>query len=453
VLANGLIIACALVVGLGQSAGDGAENGASGAQPQAVALVAKVEEFFRTDDSETRNSLASSIADAAHGDTRAVARAIQSANLWVELPDLLGTFHFESTTTGQVELGYALPDGYDPTRRYPTILCMPDEGVTNDETLALARVLLGAQANGFILACPDRRIGGSFHQSPAEAGNLRGLVCQIRRHLHTDTDRTYLFGIGVGGEAAWLAAIAHSDLFAGAITLFSYPRMPYPEQAYPILLGNLRDVPLLSIWRSAHSPGAARQAKVIAAHNRGIVEYANKAALPITGVELPTGASFELPAHEVSAILSHRRPKHIPGTSHWFRYPAQGTVGWLRQSKYAGEPWQGDQLSILASPLTDRDTFIQDVYRANLGYIGGSITGQTITIEARRCARIEILLSGGMIDFAKPVTVSCNGRKRREWKVRPNIKTLLDTAYAEWEVQRLVWARRSVSVRAPSPRH
>ncbi len=443
-----LLVAVAFSAVVSLTASGAAQVVGGGEVPQTATLGDQVEAFFRAQDSTVRDKLASSIADADGGDVRAVARAVESAELWVELRDGRGVFPFDSAAHGPVEVRYTLPNGYDPTGRYPMILCMPDASVSADETLAVAEALLGLQTSEFILTCPERRIGGSFHQPPPAADDLRRLVRLIRERIHTDVDRTYLFGVGAGGEAVWLAAMAHADLFAGAVTLFAYPRVPYPEQVYPLLLGNLRDVAVLTMWFSADDARATGRQKAIAAHNRGIVEFAKKASLSITGVELPYNALPVIPANEASAILNRRRPTFTRTVSHWFRYPAQGATDWLQQARHAGEVWEADQLSILVSPATDRDSFIQDVFTANLGYLGGHIDEQTITIQARRCARLDLLLLNGMVDLARPVTVICNGRKRHEGMIRPSIKTLLDSAYAEWDFQRLVWARRSFSIKA-----
>ncbi len=421
---------------------------AGGDVAPATTLCSQVEAFFRAEDSKTRDGLGSAIAAAAQGDIRAVARCVENAALWTEPPGTRGAFTLPSQAYGAVEVAYSLPAAYDPGQRYPTVLCMPDAGISAEKTLAHAAALLGGHAAEFVLVCPNRRIGGSFHQPRASAGDLRRLVRALRKRIHTDTDRAYLLGIGMGAEVVWLGAIAHADLFAGAVVLSGYPRVPYPEQAYPMLLGNLRHVPVLTVWSSADDPRATSQQELVAAHNRGIVEFAQKASLPITGIELAFDAAHELPATALSAVLDRGRPKLMPAVSHWFRYPSQGQANWLRQAKYAGEVWEADQLSILASATTDRDSFVQDVFKANLAYLGGSIDGQTITIETRRCARAELLFGEGMIDFSTPVTIICNGRKRHGGLIRPSIKTLLDSAYDQWEFQRLVWARRSFSIRA-----
>ena len=112
--------------------------------------------------------------------------------------------------------------------------------------------------------------------------------------------------------------------------------------------------------------------------------------------------------------------------------------------------WDDDQLSIVTSPTTDRDKFISDVLKERLLYLGGRIDGQTIHIETKGCAEIELRLFDGMADFHTPITVLINGRKRHEGLVRPSIPTLLESAHKEREFQRLAFAKLSFSIRADS---
>ena len=80
-----------------------------------------------------------------------------------------------------------------------------------------------------------------------------------------------------------------------------------------------------------------------------------------------------------------------------------------------------------------------------MAFLGGNVKGQTVTIQTRRCARVELLLPEGLVDFDQPITVRCNGKKRFEGLVPTSIETLLETAYDDWDFQRLRLARISFS--------
>ncbi len=424
---------------------------AAGANLQSSSTLTElIHSFFRADDPEERAALIPVIEDAANGSIEAVAETVTNVQLWSALPSAHGTFAFGPAARDRVEVAYQLPVGYDPATRHSMILCMSDHGMSPVQTFALAREALGDTIDGFVLIGPGRSLGGAFHQPAKGAADLHRLVLEIRRRIHVDTDRVFLFGAGEGGEAAWMAAIAHGDLFAGVITLSSYPYVPYPEQVYPFLLGNLRHVPLLAVWTAPDAPGATTRQALVAAHNRAIVALAERAGLPIVGFEVPRAAPGGLKPPPDQAAVMLRRHRAPPGScvSRWFRFPGQGDAGWVRQARFAGDVWSAEQLSILTSPLVDRDRFISDVIRDKLAYLGGWIEDQTIKIETKSCARIDVLLPYGSVDMEKPITVRCNGKRRYSRRVRPSIRTLLETAYEGWEFQRLTVARLSFSIKA-----
>ena len=425
-------------------------SGLSADHQAAPTLGELVHSFFRSSDQQKHASLIPAIEEAADGSIEAVAKAVKEVQVWPAIPASRGTFSFESGAEGAIEVGCRLPTGYDSTAAYPMIICMPDRGTLPSHTFDLARDVLGDVIDEFVLLCPSRAVGGAFYQSVEGAADLGRLMRQARRWIHTDTDRVFLFGSAAGGEAAWMAAIAHPDLFAGVIALSSYPRVPYPQQVYPFLLENLRALPVLTVWTAADNPSITTRRALVTAHNRAIVALAKRAALPIVGIEIHRIASGDQkpPPEEVAAILSRRRAAPGGSVSHWFRYPAQGHAGWLMQTKFKGSLWDAEQLSILASPSVDHDRFIAEVIRNKLAYLGGRIDGQTITIETQKCGRIELLLPYGLLDPSLTVTVRCNGKQRHSGRIVPSIRILLETAYEQWEFQRLTVGRRSFSIKA-----
>ena len=419
-----------------------------------------VEQYFRTDAERDRNELLTSIEKTANGSIEAVADAVRRVMVWDPMPG--GDIAIQTPTSGTITAGYRGFLDLNPVPRHGLILCMPndDEEADTNRTLNRAIAVLGPGFyDGCGLVALSRRIGGSFHQSPSDPDDLRFIIRELRKRIHIDTDQVYLYGNGRGGQAAWIAAIFHPDLFAGVITLSAYPPVPYPDQFYPILLGNLRNLPVLSLWPASEKGSPDPRVESIAAHNRAIAELAQRLSVPIRGLEapfeqsplghLPPWGSQEGPIQSLRAAV---RPPPGRTVSHWFRYLGQGDVGWLHATKLAGDVWDDDQLSIVTSPTTDRDKFISDVLKEKLFYLGGRIDGQTIHIETKGCAEIELRLFDGMVDFARPITVLINGRKRHEGLVRPSAATLLESAYEEWEFQRLALAKLSFSIRADSAR-
>ncbi|MGB2988073.1 MAG: hypothetical protein WBE26_19570 [Phycisphaerae bacterium] len=417
------------------------------AQPTLTELVVG---FFRSEDPGQRTAIIKSIEEVAGGDLNLVIDAIETAKLWPALKGEDGTFTFDSNTFGPISVAYRLPPAYDPARPHPLMICMPRNGGSPHTTLAFASIICGDALRDHVLLSPAGRIGGSFHQPAAAAADLPALLREARRRIHIDANRVFLFGSGAGADAAWMAAIMHADLFAGAITMSGYPRVPYPEQAYPFLLENLRQLAVLAVWVSPDDSQATARDKVVGHHNRAIIRFAKRTSLPIIGIETPHVGALALkpPADALLHLLDRRRPSRADSVSHWFRYPGQGHAGWLRQMRFLRDVWEGEQLSILPSPTTDRNEFITEVIQGKMAYLGGWVEGQTVEIETHNCARIELLLPAGLVDFDRPITVRCNGKKRYSGMLRPNIRTLLETAYDRWEFQRPPVARLSFSIKS-----
>ncbi len=449
----GLVVGSAVAGSRDDAMAKPGSNTVSQASDEPGDLAKLVEEYFRATAPADRLRLAGIVDEACGGDVAAVAGLLPSLRLWSPVSAHSGRSSFESAENGRVSVHWRLPAGYGPGEAHPMIVCMPATDGLAEETLQIAAEALGEAANGFVFICPAVSFPRTFHQSAGGADDVWRLVLEARKAFHTDTDRTFLFGTGGGGESAWMAGMARPDLFAGAIVLASYPRVPYPEQSLAFLLGNLRALPVLSVWRLPESRHAAirrpDRVRVIAAHNRAIVEFARASSLPVVGVELARGdfGALKPPQDEVGKLLSHRRAAPSKDISHWFRYPAHGRTDWFEQTKFRDEVWEASQLSIMPSPAVDRDEYTAEVIKGKLAYLGGRIEGQVMTLTTRRCARVELLLPVGLVDPGKPILVRCNGRKRYDKLLAPSVRTLLETAFARWEFRRPAVTRLSFSVR------
>jgi predicted esterase len=122
-----------------------------------------------------------------------------------------------------------LPPEYDPYRRYPAIVTL--HGARSTPALQIDW-WAGAWAeggwrrgqatrHGYIVIAPQwaaehqRKYGYSLREHAAVLSSLRD-AC---RRFSIDTDRVFLTGHSMGGDAAWDIGLAHPDLWAGVIPI------------------------------------------------------------------------------------------------------------------------------------------------------------------------------------------------------------------------------------------
>ena len=132
---------------------------------------------------------------------------------------------------GSVVYDVQLPDEYDPYRRYPTIVTLDGESSTPEQQIdwwcgavdedSNLRKGLATRKHGYIVIAPhwsrvDQR---SYEFSFSEHQKVLASLRDALRRFAIDTDRVFLSGFSMGGDAAWDIALAHPDLWAGVIPI------------------------------------------------------------------------------------------------------------------------------------------------------------------------------------------------------------------------------------------
>jgi hypothetical protein len=130
---------------------------------------------------------------------------------------------------GDADSGYLvqLPPEYDPLRRYPVIVALADAGVPPQAEVDFwagpprpdGEPLGQATRHGYITISVEWLLPKqvSYGYSAREHHAVLGALRDACRRFSIDTDRIYLTGHGVGGDAAWDIALAHPDVWAGVM--------------------------------------------------------------------------------------------------------------------------------------------------------------------------------------------------------------------------------------------
>jgi pimeloyl-ACP methyl ester carboxylesterase len=205
----------------------------------AVSLAAvrdKVREYLREPTAIERTRLAGEIGDLEGATVERVAQLLRLMKPPLDLPEdaQRGPGRFERTISGLSGHGderywVQLPPEYDPLRHYPVIVTLSDVGVAPADQLAFwtgqprdeGEPLGQATRRGYITIAVDwhRPKQTTYDYSAREHHAVLGSLRDASRRFSIDTDRVFLSGHGVGGNAAWDVALAHPDLWAGVIPI------------------------------------------------------------------------------------------------------------------------------------------------------------------------------------------------------------------------------------------
>jgi len=147
-------------------------------------------------------------------------------------PSKPGFYRLEVPTVPQAApVGYyvQLPPEYNPYRRYPTIVTLRGAGSTAQQQIDwwagawTERGFRAGQAtrHGYIVIAPDwpEEHQARYQYSAREHAAVLNSLRDACRRFSIDTDRVFLTGHSIGGDAAWDIGLAHPDLWAGVIPI------------------------------------------------------------------------------------------------------------------------------------------------------------------------------------------------------------------------------------------
>jgi len=320
-----------------------------------------------------------------------------------------------------------LPPEYDALRRYPTIVSLHAAwttplnqiewwaGTTGPEGTRLGQ----ASRHGAIVIAPawaeENQL--AYNYSAIEHAAVLASLREASRRFAIDSDRVFLSGHSMGGDAAWDIALAHPDLWAGLIAI-SATAGRYVNHYH----ANAESIPLYIV------AGGLDQAR-FSANEMDLDRYLLK-GYDITFVEYQ-GRGHEHFSDEIIRIFDWlgrrsrpRAPEEIDAVTlrPWDRF-----FWWLEVDS------PPPQTMVLPSdwppPRTIRPF---------------SLSGKTSSANriTARCGadRVRVWLSPEVIDFKRPVSVSLGGRRLHQGEVAPDLDVLLEDLRTRCDYQHPFWA-------------
>jgi predicted esterase len=132
--------------------------------------------------------------------------------------------------TGEPDISYyvQLPPQYDPYRRYPCVVTLNGAGTSPEQQVdwwagshveSMAMRSGQAARHGYVVIAPVWARDGQarYEYSAREHAAVLYSLRDAMRRVSIDSDRVYLSGHSMGGDAAWDIGLAHPDLWAGVL--------------------------------------------------------------------------------------------------------------------------------------------------------------------------------------------------------------------------------------------
>jgi poly(3-hydroxybutyrate) depolymerase len=360
----------------------------------------------------------------------------------LELPSRVGATALDNVAE--------IPATYDPARTWPLRVSLhggvgrEPPGPGDQPARPLSNRI---PSDGEIVLHP-RAWFDSAWWTPGQLENLTKLIDRIKREYNIDESRVYVTGISDGGTGVYYLAMRHATPWAACIPLNGHPSViANPDtgadgQLYP---GNLFNCPLRIV-----NGGRDRL-------------YPAASVAPIIEMFKRTGATLQFQVypdagHDVSwwpqererfaaFLAAHHRIAH-PEKVSWEteRTDRYNRFRWLvidRLGKRSSDVALDDVNTFSPTPLMERQLF--DRNKAS-GRVDAMRRGNSFDVRTRGVETFTLLISPDVVDLARPIQVTVNGKSVHDAVISNDIATLVKWAARDQDRTMLYAAELHISV-------
>jgi predicted esterase len=281
-----------------------------------------------------------------------------------------------------------------------------------------------AARNGTIVIAPAwaREQQAAYEYSAREHAAVLAALRESLRRFSIDTDRVFLSGHSMGGDAAWDIALAHPDLWAGLVAI-----SPAAGKYVNHYWHNARTLPMYLI-------GGELDAACFGRNTMDLDRYFTK-GFDATYVEY-RGRGHEHFSDEILRIfdwMGRRQRTFFPpvidavSMRPWDRF-----FWWVEME---GQPARTMVLPTQWPPAPGIRPFAIDAKTMPANSLPASMLSVHCGAD-----RVRIWLSPELVDFSRPVTITLDGRKLWKDAVVPDKRLLLEDLRLRADRQHPFWA-------------
>jgi predicted esterase len=334
-----------------------------------------------------------------------------------------------------------LPPEYDPLRRYPTVVSLHGAGsrpeLQIDWWAGAADSPRGqrqgqgqrrgqATRHGYIVVAPDWTSSGQrkYHYSAREHAAVLFTLRDAFQRFAIDTDRVFLAGHTMGGDAAWDIGLAHPDIWAGVIPIGATAAQKDKKAPKYVHLywKNARHV-------SFYFVGGAKDGARQRLNARDLNRYLTRPGIDAMVVEY-LGRGHESFYDDIQQVFRwmnlHQRDFD----------ETEFEVATLR-------PWDNFFWWAEVDELPSRSMILPAAWppkgAARPAEVSGVIRERKNVYLTTGAAKATIWLSPDLVDLDGDVTISVNGKTRGR-NIKADVHVILEDARRRGDRQRPFWA-------------
>jgi hypothetical protein len=397
----------------------------------------KVLEYLSEDQAVRRAQLLAELRDLEGGTPERVAQILKLVKPPEAVPEgsERGPRYYEigvelAAPSGPVRYLVQLPPDYDPLRNYPTIVTLNGHGYQPELQLDYwaggphaERGRIGqAMRHGYIVLAIDwlEPHQAAYNYSLREHQAVLGTLRDAMRRFSIDTDRVFLTGHDIGGDAVWDIGLAHPDLWAGVI--------PFLATAGKYTLRYRDNAPHVD-WYFVD--GELNGGNIEA--NAKQLDFYLRPGIPATLVEYH-GRGHEPYHDEIQRLFDwmNRRTRRPP--------PETFDCKVMR-------PWDNFYWWLEVAGLPERSMVAPATWPPKRGTRPTQIRGrlyQNNKLDVfHQAARTTVWLSPEIVNFDEPISVELNNRRigPSDRFIRPDLGVLLEDARTRGDRKHPYWAK------------
>ena len=398
----------------------------------AVRVRSMVQEFIRTAETPARDRIYKQLAEEEAFDAATITAIARQMRPPQQAPEAISPGLHKIVVRGlegegDIDCLVQLPPEYDPLRKYPTIISLHSAWSTPLNQIEWWAGMPGpdgmrrgqATRHGAIVIAPawGRAHQTSYEYSAREHAAVLGSLRESMRSFSVDSDRVFLSGHSIGGDAAWDIGLSHPDLWAGLVAV-----VPSADKYIHFYWRNAKTLPIYIVGGELDNDCFAR--------NTIDLDRCFSKGFDTTYVEY-RGRGHEHFSDEIVRIfdwMQRKRRTFFPSSIDVVSMrPWDCFFWWVEMS---GAP---PKTIVLPSDWPPPGTIRPFAIEAK--------TTPSNTVAVRCGAdRVRIWLSPELIDFTRPVTVTLDGRRLKHEALVPDKRLLLEDLRTRADRQHPFWA-------------